>query len=154
MPPFLLHDIFPRGPGAGWFMLGLLVMLLLWLAVKLLVVVGLVVTMARGRERIGPLHLRAARPAGAGLWLASLVTCTLALALLRVEPVSWIGEMVLYPGTDTAGNFADDPATVALVGVLLATIHWTLALTGARAVRRLLGRRRSATPGAHAAEPS
>jgi hypothetical protein len=151
MPLFLLHDIFPKGPGSGWFVIGLLVLLLLWIVTRLLFVVGLVVAVARGRERLGPLNLRGVKPPSLGLWLASLVLCTLASALYTTDSLSWVPSLVLYSGSGIAGIFDDELLPMAVLSALVSSVHWTLMLTGARALWTVS--RRAATTRATLRQP-
>jgi hypothetical protein len=141
MPLFLLHDIFPRGDGAGWFLLAVLLVGVLWLVSKALVLFGLVVAIARGRERLGPLDLRGVKPPSLGVWLVSLVLCVLSSVFYASESLSWIPSLVLDASRATVGNlFVDDLFLMMLVSILAASIQWTLLLTGARALRTMMRR--------------
>ena len=150
MPPFLLHDIFPRGPGAEWFFLAVLLFGVLWLAWKALVLFGFVVAVARGRERLGPLDLRGVKQPSLGVWLISLTLCALASAFYRSESLSWVATLVLDAGAGVAGNLTGQLLPMMLVSILVSSIQWTLLLTGARALYTML-RRPSRDDGARAA---
>lgn len=143
MPLFLLHEIFPQGPGSEWFLLYVLAFGLVFLVGKALLILGIVAALARGSVRLGPLDLRGVKPPSIGTWLIALSLCALSATFYASDALMVVPAVVLGPGATIAGTFVASMPAMVVIACLLASVYWTLLLTGARAAWTMIRRRRA-----------